>query len=518
MSLKASGYTWLLCVILAIVATFGDVGSVAARAHRSHGSRGTSAAQDELLAAALTALEAGRFAAAEQAFFRVYASEQRPELLFYLGRLASAKGNGLLARDLMRRYLQDPEREPNASQQELAQLLLDEPAPAGEWLGEVTITGPRGAWVRIDGQPMGVLPLLSAMQIPAGLHTVAMDSGSRRLSGEAWVTAGFATEARFNLDARTVFSSAPPPLLVLFSNGKGAAEASLANPLFAALQQAAKSAGLLLLTRADALRSAADLGSCLDALSCQQDLAIANEALGVLRIHIEPQSPVDSTGLGTWALHAQFVDVVAGQILSTVREICQSCRAPQLHELAAQAGLRSYHEAWSRSRGRLTVTLHPETARVRINGHRYPRAAVVVAPLAGAVYVEASAPGHGTVKRNVVVRENQATILELTLNLENEAMATNPPAEPGEHASPRSRALFWGGIAALGAGVILGGFGLSGLAVHGQCGAGSSTEPLCPQIYDTQSKGGALLGVGLGLSLVGTVGIVLGREAVRRKH
>ena len=74
---------------------------------RSHSSKGkpSASSQEELLEAGLAAIAAGHHAQAEQTFLRAYGAEVRPELLFYLGRLAAAQGNGLLARDLMRRYL-----------------------------------------------------------------------------------------------------------------------------------------------------------------------------------------------------------------------------------------------------------------------------------------------------------------------------------------------------------------------------------------------------------------------------
>jgi hypothetical protein len=62
----------------------------------------------------------------------------------------------------------------------------------------------------------------------------------------------------------------------------------------------------------------------------------------------------------------------------------------------------------------------------------------------------------------------------------------------------------------------LGGFGISALSIHGRCGSSPSSGEICPQVFDTAGKGGALLGVGLGLTVVGTVGIVLGRDAIRR--
>ena len=554
MSVGCAATRWLLIVSVAMVAAmFSPAAARSRRSHGSHRSQSTPSsstshhrsssnhsssnnnsssssssnhsgagsvpakAGDSVLDSAVSALESGRFAAAEQGFYRAYATEQRPELLFFLGRLAAAQGQGLLARELMRRYLQDPERENHAARQALAQLLIDEPPPAGVLLGELTITGPRGAWLRIDGKPIGVLPLLSSMQVEAGVHSIVIESGSRRLSGEAWVTAGFPTEVRFNLDAKTVFSSAPPPLLTLITpRGSDLDDATLKR-LYAALQEAGKSAGLLLMSRSDAQPVAGELKTCLDLLNCQLDLAARTESIGVLRVQVETLGAVDGTGSASRAVQVQFVDAVAGQILSTVRESCEACRASQANERAVQAALRSYREAWARPRGRLSLSTRPEQAEVRVNGRRLARLPTVLAPLAGSVRVEASAPGFRSRSRQVTIVENQTTSVEMALD----AGAADTPSiahtDPADRAPLRARILFWGGVAAVGTGVILSGFGLSGLAVHGQCGSNAMAGTLCPEIYDTQSKGGALLGVGLGLSVAGTIGIVLGREAVQRR-
>ncbi|MBL9007612.1 MAG: PEGA domain-containing protein [Myxococcales bacterium] len=505
---------WALCVALGLTL----VGEAAARSHRSRGGSTQHAVVESELDAALAALDAGRFSAAEQALVRAYAGDPRPELLFYLGRLAAAQGHGLLARDLMRRYLQDPERENHAERHAMAQRVLDEPPPAGVLQGEVTVAGPRGAWLRIDGKPMGVLPLLSSLQIGSGLHPISLDIGSRRLAGEVWVTARFASEVRFNLDAKTVFSSAPPPLLALIAAQGSGWDDAATQSLFAALQEAGKSEGLYLLSRRDALQVAGDLAPCLDTLRCQQDLAIRNEAMGVLRLQLETQDSAAKSGSSRRGVQAQFVDLVAGQILSTVKDSCEACSVAQVGELAVQAALRSYREAWARPRGRLTLSVRPESASLRINGRKYQKFPVVIAPLAGDVSVEASAAGFRSSQRHVTVRENQATSVEIALDADASASAM-AAREPGEHAPTYKRVLFWGGVSSVAVGVILAGFGVSGLAIHGQCGAGDAASPLCPQIYDTQTKGGVLLGLGLGLAAVGTVGIVWGREAVqRRKH
>jgi hypothetical protein len=449
---------------------------------------------------------------------RQYGSEQRPELWFFLARLAAAQGQGVLARDLMRRYLQEPDRENHAARQALAQLYIDEPPPVGVLLGELTITGPRGAWARIDGQLVGVLPLVSSQQVAAGVHSIVLESAGRRLSAEAWVTARFATDVRFNLESKTVFSSAPPPLLTLIAAGSPRADDALSKRVYAALQEAAKREGLLLMSRDEALQLASEPSACLDTLSCQLDLARRSEAMGILRIQLDPASSVDASGAGSRIIQAQFADLVAGQILSTVKDRCEACREGETIERTVQVALRSYVEAWSRPRGRVLLTARPDQAVLRVNGGRLPRLPFTLVPLAGSISVEASAPGFRSSQRYVTVPENQAITVDIALENESLLASASGATSARDAVSLRSRILFFGGIATVGAGVILGGFGVSALSIHGQCGSSAASGMLCPEVYDTRGKGGALLGVGLGLSIVGTLGIALGRDAVQRRN
>lgn len=507
------------CVVLGVAVLLCMTSSVAARSHRgSDEKRGAQTVEQEKAEqAGLAALDAGRFAIAEQAFLRAYATEQHPLLLFLLGRLASARGQGLLARDLMRRYLQDPEREDSRPRQELAELLVAEPPPSGVALGELAITGPRGAWVRVDGQPMGVLPLLSPLQVPAGAHAVLLERGSRRLTGEALVTAGFPAEVRFDAESRTVFSSAPPPLVALLSLPAQDSRGALESRLYSSLRAAAKAEGVLLQTRQEALQTAADLESCLDKLNCQLDLGSRSDAFGVLSLRVDSPGNADANAAGRYVLQAQFVDVLAGQSLSLLRETCDACDASQLAEHVTQLALRSYRDAWLRPRGRLTLSVRPPDAQVLVNGRRFQHWPLLLAPLAGSSRIEASAPGYRRSDRTVTLRENQVSAIEVVLESAADGSISVAGAGPTASGAVRSRVLFFGGLAALGTGILLSGFGVSGLAVHGQCGSSDPMGTICSQIYDTRAKGGALLGVGLGLSIVGTLGIVFGRDAVQRK-
>ena len=492
-----------------------------ARPHHATGKPSAVNAEDRL-ETGLAALAAGRFSQAEESFLRAYGAEVRPELLYYLGRLARAQGQGLLARDLMRRYLQDPDREANPGRQALAQLLLDEPPPQGIQLVEVQIIGPRSAWVRVDNRLVGWLPLLSPLQLSAGAHTVSLEGSEAQLSTSVLLTPGFDSEVRFNTSARSVLSSAPPPLLTLMS---GSAESGLPDKkAFSALRDAAAQEGLFLLSQSEALQGNKELASCLSTLPCQLDLGSRNDALGLLLVRIEPGG---NTGRPQTTIQTEFIDGVAGRRLASHSQTCNACSEGELQERVVQTALRSYREGWLRPRARLQVTVSTPGARVKVGERLFAHLPLRLAPLPGSLALTASAPGHLPQQRSVDLAEGRPSNVDFTLQPGSAPLASRPPSPPpttgpslpaSAGPSLRSKILFYGGLAALGSGFILGGFGVSALVVNGRCGPGSSTGPgeLCPQIFDTGGKGGALLGIGLGLSVAGTVGIILGRDTIRR--
>jgi hypothetical protein len=503
----------LLALIL--TALFMPQPQASARSHSSK-AKPSASSQEELLEAGLAAIAAGHHAQAEQTFLRAYGAEVRPELLFYLGRLAAAQGNGLLARDLMRRYLQDPDREASSSRQATAQLLLEEPPPQGIQLVETQVIGPRGAWVRIDGRLVGWLPLLSPLQLTAGAHTVALEGSSVQLSTPVLLTPGFESEVRFNAGARSVLSSAPPPLLALLSvsDASGLQE----KKVFSTLRDAASQEGLFLLSRQEALQSAANLSSCLATLPCQLDLGSRNDALGVLVVRVEMAGAPREQA----SVHTEFLDIVAGRSLAQHTQSCSSCRDSELQELVVQTALRSYRAAWLRPRARLQIAVSTPGATVQVAGRQFLHLPLRLAPLPGSLSIEAQAPGHQPKRRSVELTAGQATNVELALEpgsapLASVAAPSSAGVAPvGSKPSLRSNLLFFGGLGLVGTGLILGGFGISALSVHGRCGSSPASSEICPMVFDTAGKGGALLGVGLGLTVVGTVGIILGRDAIHR--
>ena len=141
-----------------------------------------------------------------------------------LGRLARAHGQGLLARDLMRRYLQIPIAKPiPADRPRLSCCSTSLPA------GHPACRGPdhRPAECLGAGRqpPRRLAPPQSVAALGRRPHRVAFEGSEAQLSTSVLLTPGFDSEVRFNSSARSVLSSAPPPLLTLMS---GSAESGLA--------------------------------------------------------------------------------------------------------------------------------------------------------------------------------------------------------------------------------------------------------------------------------------------------
>ena len=194
----------------------------------------------------------------------------------------------------------------------------------------------------------------------------------------------------------------------------------------------------------------------------------------------------------------------------------------EVRDLAVAAALRSYREGWAKPRGKLVLTGQPANAEVSFNGRDYLKLPLRLTPIVGTLSIAARAPGHRSRKEQVTIRAEGTSTVEVVLEPGSGASSAVAATGDGSAAgrTPMARLspfLFWGGVGLVGGGLLLSGFGISGLSVHGRCTSAEMADVICPQVFDTATKGGVLLGVGLTLTVAGTVGIVLGRHTLTKR-
>ena len=181
-------------------------------------------------------------------FRDAYRADPSPRVLYHLGAVAAARGQSVEARDLLRRFLADPNVEPTDPLRAEAQKLLDgltvQPA------GEVMVNAPRGAFIEADGRLLGTSPLALPLLLPAGAHQIAVQQGKWRGTSDAKVPTGRQLEVRFKSGADVAVVTLPPGVLLLDE----APDAASAVPLNQAVEAALKRENYATVPRATALK------------------------------------------------------------------------------------------------------------------------------------------------------------------------------------------------------------------------------------------------------------------------
>lgn len=456
---------------------------------------------------ARAALKAGDLAGAQRLAALAFRQAQAPDALFVLGQVAVAEHRLVDAQDLVRRYLADPNldassdgAEPAAEVKE-AQRILEQPRPAA---GQLSILGDRGALVSIDDRVVGTLPLVRPLLVTPGDHRVVLERGSARLEDQVRITVGRLGELRCNFASKALVLTLLPAVLWVSDAGQlsPAEQTQLGQTVEASLQQQRVSP----IGAHDAASCGEPVPGCGDAGRCQLQSAQRCEADYVLRTQVRrTEAPPASSRLH---VELELVDVAVGETAAREVSDCTGCTVAQ-----ALAGLSAklpalVERATGRARSRLEVVSEPAGATVRLDGR-----ALGLTPYQGAVWAgshQLSLKKEGFTELTQTVEASDGQAAQVTAALVAIAAPEPPPRSVQPVAPSRPLWRLLGGGIAIGAGAVLVGFGISALAVNGNCTDQPFTHnSACADIYSTAATGGALVGVGGALLVGGAVLIAL---------
>lgn len=373
--------------------------------------------------------------------------------------------------------------------------------PAGP-SGEVNVVGDPNAVVRVDDHVVGVLPLALPLQLPIGPHRIAVERDSLRLEDGVTVKAGRTAEVRCQFHPGVLVVTLSPALLLLTSHPALSGESAAG--LEQAVRESAGLAHLALLKRKEALMQAPKLAECLDSVRCQLELATENLLEYVLSLTavVRPGTASD------WQLGSVLLNATVGDVAAEQQKECLGCSEARAAELLAQLAAEVLKAGLGRPRGTLEIESTPLGAEVTA-GERLAG----VTPLrrsqwAGPLTLTIKRPGFRSQTLALNVNSGQTVSLKLTLL----PSAEPPPAVvPRTVSLPRPRWRLGVGTAALGAGAVMVGLGISGLLAGEHClplaprGMECSSTYLRPGTGAAVSLSGALLVAG-GIILVALPG------------
>jgi hypothetical protein len=444
---------------------------------------GPPAAARQLMTQGAAALSAGDLPTAQARYEAAYRLHQAPEILRELGKVARAQGRAVEAADLFRRYLRDPDIEPEAgadaaAREELSRIVREVSAETGE----VAVQGEDGALVRVDDRVAGALPLSAPLLLSIGQHRISIEKERRRVQTQLKVLLNRPVQVRFTLvPPVALVSSTRAAVLVPEWAGADLGEAARQRLLRAA-GRGAEDARVLVIPEervAAALpgdKKAPMTAACLAEVACEDRLAASLEAHYALLLRTEATE-------GGLRLALQVRDLAAGPAGSS-EATCAPCSAAQGERAVADLIGRALREVATRPRGALQVQTEPPGADLSIDGRAVGKTPQRRAAFAGEHEVALTLAGHRPYAAKVTVsgdgaEEPPPALLSVKLEAlppPPKPQAAPPPLAP--IAAPVARAKpepvyrkwwFWGalGLAAAAAGALAGGLA-GGLAAGAQ--------------------------------------------------
>jgi hypothetical protein len=370
---------------------------------------------------------------------------------------------------------------------------------------DVAVNGPAGALLLMDGQAMGKLPLPVNLSVPAGPHRFRIQLGNQIADSDTLTFPGSGqAELHLTLSGRslvTVLRIADGLLLLPLAD-------SLAPSLRAAMLESVATATkaqhsvLIAGEKASVLEQRrADILLCIDQGECSQPLFTDGQVSYVLSLRVANGVP-DSAA--SCLLRAELLDTRTREVSARAESTATPCRAATLSVQAGELTGRLLQETVMRPRGTVAVTSDPAGANVRVDGRWLGVTPFQQESFAGPRELELQKARHLPFKQTVQVEPNQTATLHTTLLRDPAAQLSRP---------------LWRiitGSVLLGGGLLMAGFGVSGLLTNGTCQDGSMNTNTCSPYYSTTTVGAGLIGGGSALSIAGVLLLAIPSRATSR--
>jgi hypothetical protein len=459
----------------------------------------------KLLASSQLAEQARDFPAALRALSAAFRIQPGPELLCELGALAASQELLVEAQDLFRRCLGDvgADKLQNAARTKPAQEFLLRPRPAA---GQVQVFGRRGSFVLVDDRLVGVLPLGMPLLLPIGRHLITVESDGARLRGPVTVRQARTAEMRFSQEGGAILTRLLPAVLLLCEFPQLPAQEAAA--LTSAAEQFVQRQQRAPFRAQDALALAPNLADCLKEKRCPAELLLPLGVDSGIVVRVKPQP---GAARDTRTIQLTLLDSSVGDAALSLERSCTACSGERAAGLLFETLSQLLTQGSARPRGFLSISSTPSGAELLLDDHPVGQTPYEHPAWAGSHQVRLRLPGYESVGTTALVKEAEKASLSLTLPPEVPPPLARPLELPETIRSlrrlvrmPRPRWRLALGSLAMAAGSLSIGFGASALAVSGNCIVAADVGQ-CRNLYGTGPVGGSLLGVGILLTLGGTV-------------
>lgn len=367
---------------------------------------------------------------------------------------------------------------------------------------ELSVNGPDGAQLFVDGKPAGTLPISENLVLPAGAHRFRLEKGTLKAESDVLSLQGNRhAELNLTMTGRNLVAvlyitpglllhlqppGLPPELVARLTQAVGAA----ARQGHAVLISGAKEAALL--------RRESELERCLTGGACDALFGQDSDVAYVLSVRLEREPATQAVS----RLGIDLLDVRTNDFSARAAEPVGVARTDALAGQLKQLATRLLQETEQRPRTTLVASSTPEGAQVILDGRLLGKTPLEHEIFVGARSIVIQREGYEPATESVLAEIGQQATIKAELHpAPQKAAPQKPPA-----GRPLWR-LITGG-SAVGAGLLLIGFGGSALASNGRCQDGSDNTGACP-FYSTLTVGGGLVGAGAALTVGGVILLAL---------